>query len=81
MTEAELKTIMRSDIESAIRRQANAEASRAWIVLKRKKTLRKSDDSPVATQLTEGVRSFADAFMRDIVEGICGDTTNFLILR
>ncbi len=81
VNQAELETIMRSDIESAIRRQANVEGSRAWIVLKRKKTIRKIEDPPVATQLTEGVRAFADAFMRDIVRGICGDLTNFLILR
>jgi len=81
ITEAELKTIMRSDIESAIRRQTNVEGSRAWIVLKRAKVRRAPDDPPVAVQLTEGVRAFADAFMRDIVHGLCGDTTNFLMLR
>jgi hypothetical protein len=81
VNEAELKTIMRSDIESAIKRQADSKESRAWIVLKRSKDRRKPDDLPVTMQLTEGVRAFADAFMRDIVQGICGDTTNFLILR
>lgn len=81
VTEAELKTIMRSDIESAIRRQANVEGSRSWIVLKRAKIHRKPDETPVATQLTEGVRAFADAFIHDVVQGICGDTSNFLMLR
>jgi hypothetical protein len=81
VTEAELKTVMRSDIESAIRRQADSEESRAWIVLKRSKDRRAPEDPPVTVQLTEGVRAFADAFMRDLVHGICGDMTNFLMLR
>jgi len=81
VTEAEMKAIMRSDIESAIKRQANVEGSRAWIVLKRAKARRGSDAPPVAVQLTEGVRAFVDAFMRDIVHGICGDTGNYLLLR
>jgi CRISPR type I-D-associated protein Csc3/Cas10d len=79
VTEDELKTIMRSDIESAVRRQADVEGSRAWIVLKRAKKRRQPDALPVAVQLTEGVRAFA--FVDDIVHGICGDTTNFLMLR
>jgi hypothetical protein len=79
--EAELKTIMRSDIESAIKRQADVEGSRAWIVLKRAKIRRTPDDPRVTMQLTDGVRAFVDAFMRDIVYGICGDTTNYLLLR
>nr|HPL29280.1 hypothetical protein [Anaerolineae bacterium] len=40
VTEAEIRTIMRSDIESAIRRQTGVEGSRAWIVLKRAKARR-----------------------------------------
>lgn len=81
VTEAEMKTIMRSDIESAIKRQANVEGSRAWIVLKRPRVQRAPDSPPVAVQLTEGVRAFVDAFMRDVVHGICGDITNYLLLR
>jgi len=81
VTEAELKTIMRSDIESAIRRQASSEGTRAWVVLKRAKVRRKPEELPVAVQLSEGVQAFVDAFMQDIVHGICGDTANFLLLR
>jgi hypothetical protein len=81
VTEAELKTIMRSDIESAIKRQANMEGNRTWIVLKRAKIRRAPDDLPVVVQLTEGVRAFTEAFIRDIVQGICGDITNYLLLR
>lgn len=81
VTEAEMKTIMRSDIESAIKRQASLEGSRAWMVLKRAKARRAPDSPPVEAQLTEGVRAFVDAFMRDVVHGICGDTTNYLLLR
>lgn len=77
----ELKTIMRSDIESAVRRQTDIEGSKAWIVLKRPKKRRQPDDLPVSVQLTDGVRAFADAFLDDIVYGLCGDITNFLILR
>lgn len=81
VTDDELKTIMRSDIESAVRRQADVEGSRSWIVLKRPKKRRQPSDPSVAMQLTEGVRAFADAFIDDIVYGLCGDITNFLLLR
>lgn len=81
ITTDELKTIMRSDIESAVRRQTDIEGSKAWIVLKRPKKRRQPDDLSVSVQLTDGVRAFANAFLDDIVYSLCGDITNFLILR
>jgi len=77
----EMKTIMRSDIESAVKRQADVEGSRSWIVLKRGKDRRTETDPPVSVQLSSGIHSFVECFVTDIVYGICGDVATFLMLR
>lgn len=76
ITLPEIKTIARSDLESAIRRQASGDST-AWIIL-RDKTI----PYPEREQcLTKAVADFVGTFFEDVVKGICGDVDDFLTLR
>lgn len=78
ITLSEVKTIARSDLESAVQRQAGGDST-AWIILRDKKKF--PDYSERVRLLTESVAAFVDAFFEDIVKGICGDVDDFLTLR
>lgn len=78
ITLPEIKTIARSDLESAVQRQAGGDST-AWIILRDKK--RFPDYSERVRLLTESVAMFVDVFFEDVVKGICGDIDDFLTLR
>ena len=76
ITLPEIRTIARSDLESAVQRQAGGDST-AWIILRDK-----SIPYPERKQhLTKTVAEFVDVFFQDIVKGICGDIDDFLTLR
>ena len=78
ITLPEIKTIARSDLESAVQRQAGGDST-AWIILRDKK--RFPDYSERVRLLTESVATFVDVFFEDVVKGICGDVDDFLTMR
>jgi hypothetical protein len=76
ITLPEIKTIIRSDLESAVRRQAGGDST-AWIILRDKSIPYPEREHSLTTDAAE----FVDVFFQDVVKGICGDMDSFLTLR